>query len=112
MYENGRGVAQSYSQAVDWYRKAAEQGYAYGQHRLGDMYENGRGVAQNLVLAHVFYNLAAVDDGTSVSDRDAIALKLTSAQLSEAQELASKWVKGQPLPTLSKTYPRASKKRK
>ncbi|MDP2602812.1 MAG: tetratricopeptide repeat protein [Deltaproteobacteria bacterium] len=28
MYASGRGVSQDYNQAVSWYRKAAEQGYA------------------------------------------------------------------------------------
>ena len=31
MFENGRGVAQDNSQAVRWYRKAADQGNAFAQ---------------------------------------------------------------------------------
>ena len=31
MYENGEGVPQDDKQAVKWYRKAADQGYADGQ---------------------------------------------------------------------------------
>ena len=34
MYLNGHGVPQGYRQAVEWYRKAAEQGYAPAQHDL------------------------------------------------------------------------------
>ena len=44
MYENGKGVKQSYVEAVKWYRMAAEQGDVYTQLKLGQMYENGKGV--------------------------------------------------------------------
>jgi TPR repeat protein len=149
MYYSGEGVAEDYSQAVHWYRKAADQGNADAQYTLGNMYRNGQGVpqnysqaavlyrkagtqghsdslnnlgvgyefghfgVQNLVLAHIFYNLAAVNgDAKSKTNRDEISQKLTPIQLSEAQELASQWVKGQPLPIVTKTYPRSSKKKK
>ncbi|WP_411727530.1 tetratricopeptide repeat protein [Methyloglobulus sp.] len=35
MYDNGHGIQQDYQQAVFWYRKAAEQGYAIAQYVLG-----------------------------------------------------------------------------
>ena len=77
------------------------------------MYKNGEGVTKNLVLAHMLYNLAAINgDETAKNNRDKLTPQLTTAQLNEAQELASKWVKGKPLPTITKTYPRSSKKRK
>jgi len=44
MYEEGRGVPQDYAEAARWYRKAADQGGADAQNRLGLMYEKGRGV--------------------------------------------------------------------
>ena len=111
MYKIGEVVPQDYSQAADWYRKAAEQGDTKSLFNLGEMYKKGEGVAKNLVLAHLFYNLAAVNGDEYRKSRDEITVKLTSAQLSEAQELASKWVINQPLPTITKTYP-SSKKRK
>ncbi len=39
MYANGQGVPKDEKQAVVWYRKAAEQGYADAQHNLGLMQE-------------------------------------------------------------------------
>jgi uncharacterized protein len=36
-----------YAQAVAWYRKAAEQGYANAQHALGLMLENGWGLPKD-----------------------------------------------------------------
>ncbi|HEM9355462.1 TPA: sel1 repeat family protein, partial [Streptococcus agalactiae] len=47
-YDNGRGVRQDYTQAVQWYRKAAEQGLADAQYNLGMMYANGQGVRPRL----------------------------------------------------------------
>ena len=44
MYEYGRGVPQDKSEAVSWYRKAAEQGDESAQTKLGMMYKNGYGV--------------------------------------------------------------------
>ena len=59
MYEQGRGAAQDYTQAVDWYRKAAEQNEAAAQYSLGLMYEQGTGVPRNLTEASRWYQLAA-----------------------------------------------------
>ncbi|WP_309295377.1 tetratricopeptide repeat protein, partial [Aeromonas caviae] len=47
MYTKGQGVAQDNSQAMAWYRKAAEQGHAQAQYFLGWMYTNGLGVVQD-----------------------------------------------------------------
>ena len=34
MYEEGRGVARSDAEAVNWYRKAAKQGHKFSQEKL------------------------------------------------------------------------------
>src|SRR6516225_5992406 len=36
-YWYGRGVPQNYVEAANWFRKAAERGYADAQYRLGEM---------------------------------------------------------------------------
>ena len=46
-YEFGYGVAQDESEAVKWFRKAAEQGDASAQLMLGIMYTSGWGVAKD-----------------------------------------------------------------
>ena len=43
MYDEGRGVPENDTEAVKWYRKAAEQGDASAQYNLGVMYANGWG---------------------------------------------------------------------
>jgi TPR repeat protein len=51
MYTYGRGVPQDNARAVAWLRKAAEQGNAEGEGRLGEMYVNGQGVPQDYAQA-------------------------------------------------------------
>ena len=63
MYANGQGVRQDDAQAVQWYRKAAEQGDAEAQYNLGVMYTQGQGVRQNLVIAKEWYGQAC-DNGS------------------------------------------------
>jgi len=64
MYENGKVVAKDNVEAVNWYRKAADQGAPVGQKNLGLMYENGRGVEKDLGEAVNWYRKAA-DQGDS-----------------------------------------------
>ncbi|MBR0056836.1 MAG: sel1 repeat family protein, partial [Kiritimatiellae bacterium] len=46
-YMDGVGVEKDVVQAAEWYRKAADQGYAEAQWMLGCCYHNGRGVEKN-----------------------------------------------------------------
>ena len=97
MYENGTGIPQDYSQAVQWYRKAAEQGLAAAQNNLGLMYYDGRGVTRDYIEAHKWLNLAAArasgeNQKDSTGARDALAKKMTRAQVAEAQKRAREWL--------------------
>lgn len=58
LYERGVGVPQNYSEAVAWYRKTAEQGYAIAENNLGTMYASGRGVPLDYEQAAVWYRKA------------------------------------------------------
>ena len=59
MYRDGLGVDQDNVQAISWYEKAAQQGFAAAQYILGLCYANGRGVPPNNMLAEKHYGLAA-----------------------------------------------------
>ena len=58
-FYNGKGVVKDYKEAVKWYRKAAEQGYAKAQNALGDCYYNGEGVDADDTEAVKWYRKAA-----------------------------------------------------
>jgi hypothetical protein len=46
-YEKGRCVPKNYTEAMNWYRKAADQGDAYAQYNVGVMYFKGQGVPRD-----------------------------------------------------------------
>jgi localization factor PodJL len=54
----GRGVAQSFTEAADWLERAAKQGLAPAQFRLGGLYEKGLGVTRSLERARQLYGAA------------------------------------------------------
>jgi hypothetical protein len=99
MCTGGHGVPQDYTEALKWFRRAADQDNATAQFNLGVMYDKGQGVPQDYVQAHKWYNLAAsgfsaASDGRgkdAAAARDAVAAKMTPAQIAEAQKLAREW---------------------
>jgi localization factor PodJL len=58
-YYEGTGVAQDYATAANWYQKAADQGLAPAQYRLGTLFERGKGVPRDLTIALGWYERAA-----------------------------------------------------
>ena len=103
LYGTGEGVPQDYVEAVAWYRRAAEQGEAQAQFNLGVRYGTGEGVPQDYVEAHMWLNLAASRSSGEqrervVTARDAVAERMTPADLSEAQRLAREWYAAHPVP--------------
>jgi uncharacterized protein len=57
-------VPKNYAEAVKWYRKAADQGFALAQYHLGRMYYIGNGVPKNDAEAVRWFRLAA-DQGNA-----------------------------------------------
>lgn len=59
LYETGRGVPQSFAEALRWYGEAARNGSALALYCLGRMHEEGRGVSQDYGKASGYYREAA-----------------------------------------------------
>lgn len=57
-YRNGRGVEKSDEEAAKWYRRAAEQRYAWAASLLAEMYGMGMGVEQDMQEAYVWARLS------------------------------------------------------
>lgn len=97
MYRDGRGVAQDYAEALRWWRKAAELGVVDAQYALGNMYAGGSGIAQDAILAYMWYGIAALQTGDewlhaiAASNRDALATRMTPADIFKAQRLVTEW---------------------
>jgi plasmid stability protein len=84
-YEN-----ENYVVAAHAWLLAGSQGDAQAQYRLGQLYEHGLGMPENLVQAHRWYNIAASHGHAEAREaRDALARRLTTDQLAQAQRLAT-----------------------
>jgi hypothetical protein len=59
MYEFGQGVKKDPFQAFLWYQKAAEQGFAEAQFKLGKCYSTGEGVPIDSGQALIWFRKAA-----------------------------------------------------
>ena len=58
-YLEGDGVIEDFAEALQWYRKAADQGVAEGQDMVGYMIGEGIGVTQNNLEAVKWHRKAA-----------------------------------------------------
>jgi uncharacterized protein len=102
-YEAGLGVPQNYVAAADLYQRAAQQGDSFAQCRLGLSYDKGHGVPPDYILAYKWLDLATARAPRRERDfyrklRDAVASKMSLAQVLEGQRLALIWAAGWPDP--------------
>jgi Sel1 repeat len=59
VYFRGAGVSKDNAEAVRWFRKAADQGYSYGEYDLATVLARGRGVPRDRSAAMRFFRWAA-----------------------------------------------------
>jgi TPR repeat protein len=99
MYSEGRGVPQDFTEAAKWYRASAEQGDPQAQYNLGLAYAKGEGVPQDNINAHAWFNIAASRFPSSdaaarnlaISNREAVAKKMTPEEITQAQQRTHDW---------------------
>lgn len=91
LYRGTPGIPTDHVASARWYRRAAEQGHPHAQYNLGLAYLSGQGVEPDDVQAYMWLNLAARGipadaDGTNSASRrrDALALRMTAAEIAEA----------------------------
>lgn len=90
MYANGNGVSKNATEAVKWYRKAAEQGYAPAQSNLGVMYTKGEGVPKDSAEAVKWYRRAA-EQGLAPAQSNLGVLYATGEGVPKDSTEAVKW---------------------
>jgi len=98
MFLTGRGVPQDFYKAAKWYYLAAVQGHREAQFQLGLLYNKGHGVPRDYLLSYLWLNLSAAqavgnDRDFKVRIRDAVATKMTVAEIALAQQMALSWFK-------------------
>ena len=80
--------------AVESNEVAAQGGAVDALYELGIMHATGRDVGVDLILAHKFFNLAAMrgnDDAKRY--RMEISREMDKRQIAEAQKLAREWIR-------------------
>ena len=87
-YYRGIGVKKDMVKAVNWFQKAAEQGYADAEYILAAAYQNGRGdLPKDKIMAYVWLAIAE-KHGKDEAGRERISLesKMTEQELAEAKK--------------------------
>ena len=94
MYLQGQGVGQSYEEAANWFRKAAEQGIKQAQYRLAELYMSGRGVPRDYEYAYAWYRTGAEHQHRkSIDALPAARENLSAEELEEAEKLSRKFIR-------------------
>ena len=94
MEQNGIGTEKNQSNAIFWYKDAAEHGIAEAQHNLAIAYTQGEGVIQDFVYAHVWFNIAGANGNQRSSEfRGKIEKLMTKDQIVDAQKIARECMK-------------------
>ena len=94
-YADDEGIEKDPREAVKWFRKAAEQGYAQAQFVLGLCYADGDGVIENNVKAYAWSALASANGSEDAKTfMDMLRKEMTSYEIQYALKLAEKYEKG------------------
>jgi len=86
----GFDVSKDYAQAMQWYRKAADQGNADAQNAIGEMYLKGQGVRQDYAQAMRWYRKAA-DQGLAEARNNVGYLYSRGLGVPQDCAVAAKW---------------------
>jgi TPR repeat protein len=82
----GSGVPRDYSEAFQWFLKAAKQGYVRAQANVGVAYATGKGTQLDYVQAYFWLNLAVVHgDSGSIGALKELRKVMTVKQTLEAE---------------------------
>ena len=91
-YLKGIEVPQHFGKALEWYTRAANQGYGPAMLELGEIYSHAKGGSQNLARAYFWYSLAAANKiPAALSSRDSLLDRLDPAEIAKAQDKAAHW---------------------
>jgi TPR repeat protein len=97
MFFLGQGGPRDLNESVKWFRMAAEQGEPYAQGCMGVMYAVGEGLPKDLVQAYVWLSQALFGGDPDAAEPLAqVKVRLTPAQLHDAERLVSRAVKSRP----------------
>ncbi len=90
LYFGGVGVPKNDELAVQWFRKAADQGDAHAQSAIGFLYSSGKGMPKNDELAAQWFRKAA-DQGDAHAQSAMGFLYSSGKGVPKNDELAAQW---------------------
>jgi len=97
LFAGGKGVAQAYSLAAQWFTKAAQQGNTLAQCMLGLMYDYGLGIMQDVVQADTWYRIAGASGSLgALAARSVVEKDMAPEQIDAAQTFARAWLECHP----------------
>jgi len=92
MCEDGRGIPLCDEEAVIWYRKAADQGFAKAQCNLAIMYEEGRGgLPKSEVMAAPLFQVAAERGNKDAAYNLGVYFERGCGGVDQSREEAKRW---------------------
>ena len=91
-YSSGRGGIRDDSQAIRWFKRAAEGELPEAQFNLGVMYAAGRGVSRDVSAAAGWFKLAA-DQGLAEAQHAIGTLHLTGRGVNQDVKVAIYWLR-------------------
>jgi len=78
--------------ASEWFRLAADQGFAESQFNLAVMYVNGDGVKRDLVEGYKWLTLAMKQGhAAATQQRPLVARQMTAAEIQDGEKRAAQW---------------------
>ena len=89
-YAEGRGVAQSFEEAIRWLDIAAKGGVAPAEYRLGSLYEKGHGTRKDREAARKLY-LAAAEKGNAKAMHNLAVIYAEGLEGKPDYQMASQW---------------------
>ena len=91
LYIRGDGASKSDTQAVYWYRKAAEQGYDRGQYNLADEYDSGNSFISEDNGVAVYWYTKAAEQGLKEAQHNLGIMYLEGEGIEMSYKDAYKW---------------------
>jgi TPR repeat protein len=97
IYHYGLGISADFAKAAQYYHAAALRGNLDAQLGLGVLYTTGKGVPPSFVIARMWLSIAAEamapsPDRIRVTEtRDALATKMSAAELKQSDDLIAAW---------------------
>jgi TPR repeat protein len=83
-----------YNAASTIFEGLASRGDAAAQNELGYLYAQGHGVKQDYIRAHMWFNIsAALGHVWAADNRDSVQVRMTPAQIKQAERLATTCVR-------------------